>query len=416
MRNHKLMASNLGRRPLATQNPQPLMLTYNGAETQHFWTNAPNRSIQSQLSVRQNGHFGGFHPIRKVEPGRDPAGLKHSIDFLRYGGAKLVIRQPDGDNLSDVKVHLNPGNILHDHNGSNMELYGVLDALTVYLTHARYLLEDPDDWPDLLPGLREDSPAYWKMLEIPFHCEDPDGQILAALRHLEHPRLRTLSRHWPDSIELGTKKSLIQFSIYPKELLDKSANILRLEVRLRDDKLVEYLGNGDNVSVIDGKERLVRFFPDQLTMALTTSFGELRNVWQRDVSLHDTEAREAKRKELEPLGVLIARTARDPRNSQAYPALIKAVKQYCGANPKSDTMRRIRKAGSREMERLSNLRFDEVFSEAALRSQPGIAVKSIECMVKYSCDELRYEPLLLAAYLPPGVEHSDHYFLRSYIN
>ena len=345
--------------------------------------------------------------------GYDSVACGFIIKLLTYGGLKLTIFPPDADGLSDVKVEMNPAKILYGHNGRMPTYEELLDAFCIYITHARNLLEDQDDWIDLIPGLRAGGPGCWKLLELPYHCSDPDGSILAALRHLHHPAIRTQARHWPTSIELGSKRANLQFSIYrkaiemmargklPANLLPLYSDILRLEVRLRGKKLLHYLGNDDTVEVVEGKERLVRFYPDPITQARRTAFEELENVWHSDEVLELS-------KQLGALGALIAQVASDPRCVHSFPELVRHLAFYSRVGSKRDTMRTIRSAGAGVMSLRSTLSFDSLFSDDA---QPSIAIPEIERKVSHRLEDIRRDPLLEAAYLPPGyVSHRSNPF------
>lgn len=331
-----------------------------------------------------------------------------SLKLLTYGGVTMKIDPPASDGRSDITVTFNPGKILYGHNGRIITYDEFLDALSIYITHAKHLLEDPDDWIDLIPGLRTGGPGRWRLLELPSHCSDPDGSILSAQRHLRHPAIRTQARHWPTSIELGGERAKLQFSIYrkavemlahnkklPARLLSQYGDILRLEARLKDKKLVHYVGNDDTVEVIDGEKCLVRFFPDSIAQASRTVFSELENVWHSDDIAEVSE-------QLGPLGILIARVARDPRVTHSFPELLRHLAFYCRVGSKRDTIRTIRGAGAGEMSHRSTLSFESIFSDAAFNSQPSIAIPEIECKVSHPLEDIRRDPLLLAAYTPPG--------------
>jgi hypothetical protein len=346
-------------------------------------------------------------PLRSVK--RFPSGGL-LLKLLTYGGIKLKIAPPAADGLSEVTVTFNPGKILYGHNGRIITYDEFLDAICIYLTHAKHLLEDPDDWIDLIPGLRVGGPGRWRLLELPTHCSDLYGFILAAFCHIYHPNIRTQARHWPTSIELGGKRAKLQFSIYqkavemlahnkklPARLLSQYADVLRLEVRLRGKKLVNYLGNDDTVEVIDGKKHLVRFFPEYITTGCRTAFSELENVW------HSDEIQEfSARCQLAPLGSLIAHIASDPRCKQSFPDLLRHLAFYTRVGSKRDTIRTIRGAGAGEMSYRSTLSFDSLFGDAAYNTQPSIAIPEIERKVSHPLEDIRRDPLLIAAYTPPG--------------
>lgn len=331
-----------------------------------------------------------------------------SLKLLTYRGVTMKIDPPGSDGCSDINVEFNPGKVLYGHNGRILTYDEILDAFSIYITHARHLLEDADDWIDLVPGIRTGGSGRWTRLELPYHCCDPVGFILAAFRHFHHPNIRTQARHWPDSIELGGKRANLQFSIYrkatemlahnkklPERLLSQYGDILRLEVRLRGKKLVKYIGHDDNVVVIEGKERVVSFFPEYISHGRRTAFGEIENVW------HSDEIQELAG-QLAPLGNLIAHVASDPRCRRSFPELVRNLAFYSRVGSKRDTIRTIRGAGASVMSRRSTLHFDDLFGDAASNSQPSIAIPEIEGKVSHRLEDIRRHPLLEAAYLPPG--------------
>jgi len=348
-------------------------------------------------------------PLRSVK--RFPTGCL-ILKLLTYGGIKLKIAPPAANYLSDVTITFNPGKILFGHNGRILTYDEFLDALSIYVTHTRHLLEDSDDWIDLIPGLRVGGTGRWTLLELPYHRSDPYGFILAAMRQIYHPSIRTQARHWPTSIALGGKRAKLQFSIYqksvemlahnknlPERLLSQYGDILRLEVRLQGEKLVKYIGHGDNVVVIEGTEHVVSFFPEYISHGRRTAFSELESVWLSDEIPELTG-------QLAPLGNLIAHVASDARCGQSFPELIRQLAFYTRVGSKRDTMRTIRGAGASVMSRCSTLHFDDLFGDAACASQPSIAIPEIEYKVSHRLEDIRRDPLLLAAYLPPGYHSS----------
>lgn len=348
-------------------------------------------------------------PVRTIKPhtlsrgGMSGQGL--SIDLLTYGGIKMEIKKHSAEALSEVTVHFNPGKVLYGHNGGITTWNDVMDAMNLYVSHAKHLLENPDDWQDLIPGLRSGGPAFWDFLEILKHCNDPDGKYLAALRHLRLLSIKTPSRHWLDSIEVGGKRSNLQLSIYRKclEMLDHGvlseippqfADILRLEARLKGKKLVHYLGNADNVEVIDGKQRVVRFSGGMIIQAHRTIFSELKGVWKENDGIPEEAG------QLAPLGRMIAQTAMDPRGKLTFPELMRQIAFYTQFDSTGDTIRNIRDAGEREIVRLGGLCFNTMFSDAAYHSQPSITVEEIESKVTHRWEGIPRLPLIEAAYNP----------------
>lgn len=352
-------------------------------------TTIPLRSYRRISSAKHAGGSQGFE-----------------LKLLTYGGLKLTIYPAAQKSLSKLKVEMNPAKMLYGHNGRLITYGELLDAFSVYLNHARSLLEDQDDWIDLLPGLRAGGPGRWKLLELPCHCSDPDGVILAAMRDAVHPAIRKIARQWPTSSELGRKRSNMQFCTYqkaielftrgklPAKLLDLYGDILRMEVRLKGKKLIKYLGNEDTIESVDGDARLVRFTPDLIDSARSQAFRELKGVWQAD----DAPQLSA---QLGVLGALIALVAKDPRCKYSFPELVAHVAHYTNTKG-SDAIRKICSAGADYLSRCSTMNFDSLLGTDALLSQPSIALSEIECMVKHRCEDIRHPALLESAYLPPG--------------
>jgi hypothetical protein len=208
-------------------------------------------------------------------------------------------------------------------------------------------------------------------------------------------------------MEIGSKRSNIQYSIYRKAIemvahnklnpnqLEADGHILRLEVRLKEDKLVHYLGNERNVEEIDGEMRLVKFYPHECVAGHRASFSDLKGVYHSDEPLAELTPKE----QLTPLGRLLARVARDPRTSLTFQELRHHLNFYTGAD--TDTLRGIRNAGIEYLSHLSTITNDELFSDAAYRAQYSIASEKKEKDVRHCFKDTYYDPLISAAYCPP---------------
>jgi hypothetical protein len=243
-------------------------------------------------------------------------------------------------------------------------------------------------------------------------CVDPDGSLIAGFRNLRHRNIRTLSRHWLDSIHAGGKRSNLVFSIYRKAVEMNAANklsdteletygsVLRFEARMKEDKLVEYFGNGSNVEVINGVERLLWFHPADLIRGHRTAFLELHGVYAPDAEITQTR----KLKPLEARGRLLVDLAADPRVSFTFHELLQRVIDYTGADRSGTTITAMRKAGELELERRSTITRD-LFSDAAYRRQHSVRSRELEAIV---CHEIRTvipDRLILDTYRPPDQPH-----------
>ncbi|TAE92035.1 MAG: hypothetical protein EAZ81_04055 [Verrucomicrobia bacterium] len=352
-------------------------------------SNTRPRSVQPKKNHWSHGGVAGFQK-----------------KLLSYGGVIMNVSAPGADGLCCVDVTINPCKILYGHNGRVLRADEFLDALTIYASYARHLLKDPDDWFDLIPGIRDGGPAYWTYIEMFCHISDPDGKVFRLMRQLRCQKIRKRAQHWKTTIKLGGKRSKTKFCIYrkaiemydrkklPHHLLSMYDDILRFEVRLKDKHLVDCLGDANSVAEMDGKKQLVKFSPNRILRAIRSLFYHLENVWHSDQPT-------AKSKQLAMLATLITKIADDRRESKTFLELIDLLKTYTLTNSKS-TIKKIRGAGKIEMERKSPLAPESLFSDASLRAQPSIAIHEIERKVSYYSQDIRRHPLLETAYLDPG--------------
>lgn len=367
---------------------------------------------KNDLSIRATKPTWGSRAGRKTR--------NLTLDVLAYKGIKVEVSKIASDPLAYLTINFNPGVCLHAHNGRILLLTEFLHALGLLANSLTPLLHDQKDWVDLVPGLRPGGNAYWSFLEIPFQCLDPDGALLARLRNLLHPSIRSASRHWPTSMSVGPKKGNLRLSIYlkamemvnhgklPGELLPDYQDILRLETRMRDEKLVRYLRTDQNVEVIDGKPRLVRFFPEDLVRGHRTCFSELLGVF----SPSEEPQHPVSQGPLASMGRFLADVANDPRTTQTFPELLDIIKHYTGVS--ADTVGKIRKAGLAELSRLSPVSRRELFSDAAYDAQFGIACELPEEMVCHASNDILIHPLIRVAYSPPGQPFHPHVELPRY--
>lgn len=345
-----------------------------------------------------------------------------TLDVLSYKGIKAKLRKVSDEPLSEVTIEFNPGVCLFSHNGSALLLREFFDALEVLAAHLRPILLDPNDWIDLIPGLRSNGVAYWHYLELFLQIADPNGRVLSGYRNVQGYRCDTPIRHWDNSIEIGRKGSNMQFSIYRKafemlahnrlspEQLENEEDILRLEVRLMGKKLVQNFSNERNVEEIDGVMRLVRFYPQDCVQAHRASFSNLRGVYHSNVPLETSTPKVQNA----PLGRLLARVALDPRTSHKYQELRNHLQFYTGASSK--TMGDIMTAGIEELSSLSSLMKEDIFSDAAYRSPSSIVSKMRELKVFHEIDDTSLSPLICKEYRPPDQLFLPINQLRPYQN
>lgn len=352
-------------------------------------------------------------PIRtsKASRGNSKLGPTRNLNLkiLTHKGIEVELRKSASEPLTGVTIHFNPGACLRAHNGSVLTLTEFLHALAILSTQLKPLLCDTEDWVDLIPGLRVGGIAHWSYLEILLQCADPDGTILAGLRNAQGNSTNTKIRHWPESMMIGSKRSELQFEFYrkalemvakdnlPPEMLDDYRHILRLEVRMKGKKLIELLGNERTVEEINGKPRLVRFYPLDVVSGDRAAFDILQGVFRSSGTLEALKPKDQPR----PLHRLLARISLDPRTSLTFQQLLLHIRFYTKAS--TDTIGKIRKGGIATLESLSTITKDELLSDTAFQKQQSVWSKEREKKILHEADDAFVHPLIRKAYQPPNL-------------
>ena len=343
--------------------------------------------------------------VRNLKPGKGPRSPIH-LDVLTFKGIVVDVYRELGEPLARLVIKFNPGKCLYGHNGRIISLSEFLDALGLLVHHLRPMLKDPADWVHLLPGITREGRAYWHMLEIPLQLHERDGFQFEHFRHLHYKR-RKPARHWKDSLSIGANNSDLRFCIYrkpkemkshgvlPEERLADFDGILRLEARFKGKKLLEYVGNDRNTEIIDGKERLVRFFPADLVGAIRTAFEGIEGVCHQELPAVSSDG-----KKLVALARMLAQVASDPRCTFPFPKLVATLARYTGTTS-SQAIRDIRGEGLAGFSRRSPLSFDEVFSGENFNRQFGIAVAETEHRVRHPSRHIFSDAQIVGAYQPP---------------
>ena len=340
--------------------------------------------------------------VRKQWPNRKPH-LPIQLDVLTFGGIGVDIRRRHGEPLCDLTIKFNPSKCLYGHNGSLIGSNEFIDAVGLLVHHLRPLLRDPADWVHLVPGVVPQGRAYWHMLEILLQHRETEILSFERFKNLHCPRYNP-ARNWEEeTVSIGSENCDLRFCIYRKakemvargkldqELLADFDDILRIEARLKDAKLLKHLGSDRNTEVIDGQERVVRFDAESLSRAIIASLEELQGVF------HDeAPAEPAKGKKHLAIGRLLARAVDDPRCQASLPELVSRLKYYTGAA--SEAISAIRREGLAELSRRSPLRIEDLVSEEAFRRQAGIGVKKLQDKVYHPDHHIFRHQLIDAAY------------------
>lgn len=337
--------------------------------------------------------------VRATKPsrGRSKSGptMNLTLDVLRYKGVKVKVRWITGRRWADVTIRFNPCVCLYGHNGAMVTLDEFIYALSLAVTHLRPILNDVDDWPDLVPGLRPDGVAYWASLELLHQCADKNHALLNSFRNASYPGMNNPPRHWPTSVTFGASRSKLQLAVYlkghemvakdklPEKALADYGNILRLEMRLKEGKLLTYLGHEGNVQQIGGRDRLVWFHPQGLYGAIRQGFGVFKDVYcPAGEFAQPTLGRGTQNA---ALGRLLAQAARASKSPKTFPELLADLRHYFGAS--STTIKKIRDAGQVELARHSTTTEQDLFSDAAFDAPCRISSPEIEKKVRHDAPD-----------------------------
>jgi hypothetical protein len=307
------------------------------------------------------------------------------IDLPPNGSIRVAIADLGDDDFRLRRVELNPGCILYHHNGLLLTTDQVVTAFTIVCEKIQPLLANPDDTALLIPGCHRKSPSYWSAIEIDMHLHDPEGTLLLALRNARHPAIRKKATVFEgESITLGTRRGELMINLYRKDIemardlekfdIEDPNQVLRVEVTLRKQKLLHYLGDEGNTAKLAshharGKSspqpRLVRFRASQAMKAHMQITSELRGISQvtakRDLPGDDKTGR---------LVGLIARHTSTPVETLLDLYRLRF-------SPARNTMTRMRFAAIHEL----SLATDEtaaLFTDERYANQPVISIPQLE--------------------------------------
>lgn len=205
----------------------------------------------------------------------DYKGQSVTIHLAQYGALFLMCYKPKGGRWAITSIELNPVTLLYGHNARVLDRFDFITAMTVAKGLVTRILARPADAIHVIPGIHPDSRAYWSHIEIPLNLYDPDGCLWDVLRNTRTQLLRKRAYdHEEESTYLGAKDGPLSIKIYRKNLEMKDEckkfgapceiPIVRVEVRLKGTKLLEYLGPEGNTALIGGMNRVVSFGGDAL--------------------------------------------------------------------------------------------------------------------------------------------------------
>jgi hypothetical protein len=326
--------------------------------------------------------------ILDIDPGsrqRDGEDQKtQKIIFGSYGGIVVFTERNSSGRWLSNGIHFNARNALYRHNGHRLSVEDYTVALTILREQVAKIQNRPDDIIHIVPGVHPESNASWSMLELTFDLPDPDGQLEDRVFKNPHfPKMKEGFRFRNGKVQIGSSDGPFRISFYRKDkqmakLLRKcrikdAPRMLRVEVTLSQKKLLEHLGTPKNTRMIDGRNRLVRFTPIDLTECLLHIVTQLQGCYA------PIDGGACKGKSMDKTGRLMAWVA--TRYNIPLVELFDLYETQIGYS--KETAGRQRRAAHSMMARISPLRLDEIFSDANLQRQPSIVIPELEATVAY---------------------------------
>jgi hypothetical protein len=258
---------------------------------------ATNFQIRAEVTAANPEHIKAIRLPKAEATSTNKYKQQKTIPVELHGGVRLLIADCGGKGLWLRRVEFNPGRLFNGHNGNLLTTAQVVTAFALLCQKIEPLLVDAEDAFRLIPGC-PDSPSYWLSVEIAMHLCDPDGGLLSSLRNATHTAIRKKATVYEgESITLGTRRSELMINIYRKDIemartleefgVMEGAEILKIEVTLRKDKLLSLLGTPGNTtklsSVYAGDNgtaslRVVRFRAAEVIASHKKIVRELRGI------------------------------------------------------------------------------------------------------------------------------------------
>lgn len=314
------------------------------------------------------------------------------------GGLTAEINKPPHGRWTCNKIQVNPGKILYGHNGRPLNEDGVLVALSLARDLLLPLLANPADHLHLIPGLCPEGSAFFSYVEIFINLHDPNGALQHAFRNPKHPEIRKAAMHVEgESVKLGNGRSQLQIEFYRKDLelaqlikkrkAPDPARVLRIEVRLKGEKLVEsFTGNG-SIREIGGKNQLVGFTGSGLVAVHLAKMLKLTGCFHHPGDLADLPRDNVLGRSLGQLCHHYSINLAD------VVAMLAKRFDQCEA-----TIRRHRNAALDELSLISPFRLEDMFSPEAYAHQAGISIPKLENMLRQRRESAVIDPRIAAVY------------------
>jgi hypothetical protein len=333
--------------------------------------------------------------------GEEKAGTR-LIQLHRYEAVRMFCtRTPDTSEWFIKSITLNPAKILYGHNGRCVGLGQFCQALTIARELIRPVLLNPADSIHIIPGVDPEGLAYWNMLELRLDLYDFEGRLWHAMRNARCPGVNVAPvRHGEESLKHGNKRCQLALSVYhkDKEMQDLCKKfdvtptpVLRVEVILKGDKLVEELGKPGNTAVINGRSRVVRFCGADLVRVHQKVVHALKGC-------NESRHADAKPPMNDKMGRMIGMLS-TVDNTSLEDALAMYKERFL---PSDVTYRRNRAAALDEHAATIPFSPSEVFSQHAYLYQAGICFPQLEQGLYNLRDEFEIDEAIAMAYRAPA--------------
>lgn len=336
-------------------------------------------------------------------PDYDPDKETRRITLGRFKVITLYAAKLDCWRVESIRI--NPGKIVHGHNGRILTMPDFHRALSIAIELVKPLLANADDWRHVLPGIADRNRAYWRSLEIPFHIPDVDGRILKALHNAKHPSINsepafskesetvTFSNSDRSLVIIGYRKDIEMKNRLPRFIDPAQCPIVRIEVRIKGQKLAALMPNA-TWSTIAGKRQLVRFGTDDLRHAFLRVVRQLKGFYSRVPSPSSKDDNDQR------LGRMMGMVAADSGLSidRMLDYYVRRFLSHKAAGTVRNTKCRLRKAARDEMSLLSPINFADIFSDDAWNHQPNLTALQLERKAVDRHEHIHTSPLVAAAY------------------
>ena len=330
--------------------------------------------------------------------------IRTSVIFVRsFCGIKLHAEKNSKIGWVIYMITFNPSSVCHGHNGSVIQEEHFIHACSDLIESVAPLLEDRDDIVYLVPGLRPESCARWKSLEIPYQILDPGGLILRAFTNAKHAEInmQPLYQCREESIAFSNSTKDLLIRIYRKDLeLRKKRGkkavtcdipVLRIEVELSGAKLQKHF-KGGTWKMIDGEFCLVSFRGADLRAAFRSVILRFFGLLSQPPSVVGQNDDKIGRM----MGWVASMTDLSVDDQIAYyeRRFLKKNNLKCINNTKS----RLRKAARKELTLQSTVSLADFFREKSWYYAPAVVCPGLEAMVKGRHMDVTNHPLVEAAY------------------